>query len=31
MLIFAGKGRLFQLDSLYKYAPPRFMYLYLKP
>jgi hypothetical protein len=31
MLIFGGKGSLFPLDSLYKYAPPRFMYLYLKP
>ena len=31
MLIFGGKGSFFPLDSLYKYAPPRFMYLYLKP
>jgi hypothetical protein len=31
MLIFGGKGGLLPLDSLYKYAPPRFMYLYLKP
>ncbi len=31
MLIFGGKGSLFPLDSLYKYAPPRLMYLYLKP